>query len=147
VPEIRTREIESTVCNGCIVGGLPAFLSQHVSIEVYDGPCAIVDEQGATTRPWSPERDGSLVGFVIYVFHPTTLFAAEQSVYLEDLFVDPANTRRGVGRALIHAVLYGRDRVERPRRSTGMTQDIQRRRTRLVRHLWPPYVFRYATSG
>jgi ribosomal protein S18 acetylase RimI-like enzyme len=50
------------------------------------------------------ERDGEVVGFVTYVLHPTT-WSAEQSCYLEDLFVSPDVRGGGVGRALIEAVL------------------------------------------
>jgi ribosomal protein S18 acetylase RimI-like enzyme len=45
-----------------------------------------------------------LVGIVHYVFH-RSCWTAGDYVYLQDLFVDPALRARGIGRALIAAVV------------------------------------------
>ena len=57
------------------------------------------------------ERDGALLGFVHYQFHPST-WALRDSCYLEDLYVDPAARGSGVGRALIRAVYAQADRAQ-----------------------------------
>ncbi len=47
--------------------------------------------------------DGTLIGFVHYLFHPVT-WAQEPRCYLEDLFTAKAARNTGAGRALIEAV-------------------------------------------
>jgi GNAT superfamily N-acetyltransferase len=49
------------------------------------------------------ESNGRLVGLLHAVVHANT-WAAAPVCYLEDLFVDPAARRAGVGRALIEAL-------------------------------------------
>ena len=49
------------------------------------------------------ELDGSVVGIVHYLFHPSTTMIAP-TCYLQDLFTDSAMRGRGIGRALIEAV-------------------------------------------
>ena len=58
--------------------------------------------QGGATSP--------LVGIAHYLFHAHA-WTAKEVCYLQDLFVDPAARRRGVGRGLIEAVVAAaRDR-------------------------------------
>jgi GNAT superfamily N-acetyltransferase len=49
------------------------------------------------------ERDGAPVGFALYFFTFST-FLARPTLYLEDLFVRPAERARGAGRALLAAL-------------------------------------------
>jgi GNAT superfamily N-acetyltransferase len=49
------------------------------------------------------ERDGAAVGFALYFFTFST-FLAKPTLYLEDLFVLPAERGRGAGRALLAAL-------------------------------------------
>jgi GNAT superfamily N-acetyltransferase len=49
------------------------------------------------------ERDGAAVGFALYFFTFST-FLAKPTLYLEDLFVLPAERGRGAGRALLVAL-------------------------------------------
>ena len=46
------------------------------------------------------EQNGEIVGFSISVVHVGTWFAGP-ACYLEDLFVDPAQRGRGIGRELV----------------------------------------------
>jgi ribosomal protein S18 acetylase RimI-like enzyme len=48
-------------------------------------------------------EDAPLVGIVHYLFHAHA-WSAKEVCYLQDLFVDPASRRHGVGRELIDAV-------------------------------------------
>jgi GNAT superfamily N-acetyltransferase len=111
VPEIRPVRSSDRMQWDALWTGYLRFYRQHVSIEVTDGTFArLVDER---VQPYGlvAERDGSLVGFVHYVFHPTT-WSLQNICYLEDLFVDPATRGSGVGRALIYAVYTEADRVK-----------------------------------
>lgn len=44
--------------------------------------------------------DAAPVGFALY-FHNYSTFLARKGLYLEDLYVQPAHRRRGIGRALL----------------------------------------------
>jgi len=57
------------------------------------------------------QRGAGLVGFVHYLFHPSS-WSLTQVCYLEDLFVDPAARGGGVGRALIQAVYAAADQAK-----------------------------------
>ena len=46
------------------------------------------------------EREGAVVGFALYFFNYST-FLCRPGIYLEDLYVQPAQRRRGVGLALL----------------------------------------------
>jgi GNAT superfamily N-acetyltransferase len=46
------------------------------------------------------ERDAGLVGYALF-FHWYSTFLTAPGLYLEDLFVDPAHRRRGIGGALL----------------------------------------------
>ena len=103
MPEIRPVRSSDRVQWDALWAGYLRFYRQHVSIEVTDGTFArLVDER---------VQPHGLVGFVHYVFHPTT-WSLQNNCYLEDLFVDPATRGSGVGRALIHAVYTEADRVK-----------------------------------
>ena len=47
--------------------------------------------------------DGRSVGFALF-FHSYSTFLAAPGLYLEDLFVEPENRRRGIGTALLASV-------------------------------------------
>lgn len=69
MPEIRPVRSSDRVQWDALWTGYLRFYRQHVSIEVTDGTFArLVDER---VQPYGlvAERDGSLVGFVHYVFH------------------------------------------------------------------------------
>jgi GNAT superfamily N-acetyltransferase len=46
------------------------------------------------------ELDGRPAGFALFFFNYST-FLARPGIYLEDIFVEPASRRRGLGRALL----------------------------------------------
>jgi GNAT superfamily N-acetyltransferase len=50
------------------------------------------------------EINGKVVGFTHFLFRPST-WAINDYCYLEDLFVDPDIRGKGIGRALINAVV------------------------------------------
>lgn len=59
------------------------------------------------------ECDGTLVGLVHYVFHPS-LWREDGICYLQDLFAAPEARGTGVGRRLIEAVYAAADRAGSP---------------------------------
>lgn len=58
-------------------------------------------------------RDGEAVGLVHFLAH-RHCWREENVVYLQDLYVDPAERGRGTGRALIEAVYAWADAAETP---------------------------------
>jgi GNAT superfamily N-acetyltransferase len=60
------------------------------------------------------ELDGRVVGFTHFLFRPST-WAINDYCYLEDLYVDPDIRGKGVGRALIDAVVERAQRKGSPR--------------------------------
>jgi GNAT superfamily N-acetyltransferase len=53
-------------------------------------------------------RDGRAVGLVHYIFH-RHCWRIEDACYLQDLFADPGERGRGIGRALIEGVYAAAD--------------------------------------
>jgi GNAT superfamily N-acetyltransferase len=69
----------------------------------------LTSESGRLAGLVAEGSDGRLAGFAHLVFHPST-WAVVDYCYLEDLFVDPAERRTGVARALIFATFEEADR-------------------------------------
>lgn len=59
---------------------------------------------------FAAEREGKVVGFTHYLFHPTTN-AIGMRCYLQDLFVDKTMRGRGAAQALMQAVYAAADRA------------------------------------
>jgi GNAT superfamily N-acetyltransferase len=91
--------------------GYLRFYRQHLPEEVTAATFARLIDERQQPHGLVAEHDGRLLGFVHYVFHPTT-WSLQPSCYLEDLFVDPAARGAGVGRALIGAVYDSADRAQ-----------------------------------
>lgn len=73
------------------------------------GPEVIATEQSLRATLFGERRyaevvladwDGQAAGFALF-FHSYSTFLARPGIYLEDLFVDPAYRRHGVGKALL----------------------------------------------
>jgi GNAT superfamily N-acetyltransferase len=96
---------------GTLWDGYLRFYRQHLAPEITAVTFArLIDQQ---TQPYGlvAERDGKLLGFAHYTFHPTT-WSQRDSCYLEDLFVDPAARGGGVARSLIEAVYAAADQAK-----------------------------------
>ena len=91
--------------------GYLRFYRHPLPDEVTEGAFARLTEPKGALRGLTAERDGALLGFAHYQFHPST-WALRDYCYLEDLYVDPAARGGGVGRALIHAVYAQADRAQ-----------------------------------
>ncbi len=57
-------------------------------------------DPGAPMKARLACRNGRVLGFAVYLHHPSSWIMGEDC-YLEDLYVDPAARGHGVGRALI----------------------------------------------
>lgn len=51
------------------------------------------------------EDDGTVVGLVHFILHPVTGHN-KPVCYMQDVFVDPAHRRKGIGRALVTALAH-----------------------------------------
>jgi GNAT superfamily N-acetyltransferase len=91
--------------------GYLRFYRQRVADEVTGRTFSRLIDERAQPHGLVAERDGKLVGFVHYLFHPST-WSLTDICYLEDLFVDPAARGGGVGRSLIQAVYAEADRAQ-----------------------------------
>jgi GNAT superfamily N-acetyltransferase len=91
--------------------GYLRFYRRHLPADVTDGTFSRLIDPKAALHGLVAVRDGALVGFVHYLFHPTT-WSLRDNCYLEDLYVDPATRGGGAGRALIHAVYADADRAQ-----------------------------------
>lgn len=90
--------------------GYLRFYRHHLPGEVTDSAFARLTDPKGALRGLVAERDGALLGFAHYQFHPST-WAVRDYCYLEDLYVDPAARGGGVGGALIRAVYAEADRA------------------------------------
>lgn len=91
--------------------GYLRFYRHHLPAQVTDATFARLVDPSAPLEGLVAGRDGRLLGFAHYLFHPTT-WSPRENCYLEDLFVDPAARGGGVGRALIRAVYAEADRAQ-----------------------------------
>ncbi|MGD9752520.1 MAG: N-acetyltransferase family protein [Acidimicrobiia bacterium] len=80
------------------------FYRASVPDDVTDALWHTVCEPAGAISGLAAVLDGELVGFVHYLFHPST-WSRHGYCYLEDLFTAPQARNRGVGGALIGAVV------------------------------------------
>ncbi len=84
--------------------GYLEFYRVELPPEVTEATWRRLLDPGAEVHGLCADGDaGKLVGIVHYLFHPVT-WAIAHRCYLEDLFVEPAARRTGIGRRLIEAV-------------------------------------------
>jgi GNAT superfamily N-acetyltransferase len=110
VIEIRPVTLEDHARWSALWAGYLRFYRQRLSPEVTEGTFARLIDRSAPLHGLIAARDGALLGFVHYLFHPTS-WSLRENCYLEDLYVDPAARGSGVGRALIQAVYAEADRT------------------------------------
>ena len=91
--------------------GYLRFYRQRLPAEVSAGTFARLVDERVQPHGLVAEADGRLLGFVHYLFHPST-WSPREICYLEDLFVDPQARGGGVGRTLIEAVYAAADRAQ-----------------------------------
>jgi GNAT superfamily N-acetyltransferase len=96
---------------GALWEGYLRFYRQHLAPEVTDATFARLVDQRSQPHGLVAERDGQLLGFVHYLFHPTT-WSQKEICYLEDLYVDPHARGGGVGRRLIKEVYAKADQAK-----------------------------------
>ncbi|MGH8139400.1 MAG: GNAT family N-acetyltransferase [Steroidobacteraceae bacterium] len=87
------------------------FYRQRSSAELTNITFARLIDESRQPHGLVADNSGRLVGFVHYLFHPSS-WSITDVCYLEDLFVDPAARGCGVGRGLIHAVYAAADRLK-----------------------------------
>jgi GNAT superfamily N-acetyltransferase len=84
-----------------LIGALAAY--ERLSGEV-TGTCQHLRDHLFGPRPYAEalvaETDARPIGFALF-FHTYSTFRTAPCLYLEDLFVEPAERRRGVGTALL----------------------------------------------
>ena len=91
-----------------------AFYEARVDERVYRASFdRLLSDEPYDHRGLIAERDGRPAGLAHYLFH-RHLWRIEDVVYLQDLYVDPAQRGRGVGRALIEAVYDAADSARCP---------------------------------
>ena len=92
-----------------------------VAPEVSDLTWARLHDPAEPMHALVAEQDGSVIGFVHYIFHRST-WTAGPYCYLQDLFTAKAARGQGAGRALIEAV-YAAARKEGASRVYWLTQE------------------------
>ena len=122
MPDIRPLRASDRAQWDSLWKGYLRFYRQRVSSEVTEATFARLVDESVQPHGLVADQDGTLLGFVHYLFHPTT-WSVRNNCYLEDLFVSPSARGSGVGRALIRAVYAAADR-ERAGSVYWLTQEF-----------------------
>jgi ribosomal protein S18 acetylase RimI-like enzyme len=79
------------------------FYKTEFTQTILDGVWAWLMHPSHPVSALVAESDGAVIGFAMFREHPDT-FSAGPSLYLDDLYVDPAARGKGAATALIEAV-------------------------------------------
>jgi GNAT superfamily N-acetyltransferase len=94
--------------------GYLEFYETSVSEEVYAASFArLLSPDNHEFHGLVAESDGKLVGLTHYLFH-RHMWKLENTCYLQDLYADPSERGKGIGRALIEAVYAAADAAGSP---------------------------------
>jgi GNAT superfamily N-acetyltransferase len=110
VADIRILQADDRAQWDRLWSGYLRFYRQQLPAEVSEATYARLIDAHTQPHALVAAQAGQLLGFVHYLFHPTT-WSMRDNCYLEDLFVDPAARGQGIARALIGAVYTAADRA------------------------------------
>jgi len=110
VPDVRPLRAADRAQWQQLWNGYLRFYRQHLAPAVSEATFARLLDEQRQPHGLVAEEGGRVLGFVHYLFHPST-WSLQEICYLEDLFVDPAARGHGAGRALIQAVYAAADRA------------------------------------
>lgn len=111
MPDIRNLQPGDRAQWDALWHGYLRFYRQRLPGAVSDSTFARLLDEASQPFALVAVREGRLVGFAHYLFHPST-WSQANLCYLEDLFVDPNVRGGGIGRALIQAVYAAADRAQ-----------------------------------
>ena len=74
--------------------------NSEVTTETWSRLC---DPQNGQVNGLCAEQDGEMLGIVHYILHPTT-GQINPVCYMQDVYVDPAHRRKGIGKRLVGEV-------------------------------------------
>lgn len=84
----------------------------------------LIDPDNTQVNGLCAEQNGDLLGIVHYILHPTT-GAINPVCYMQDVYVDPAHRRKGIGKRLVQEVTKIGS-TEKWARMYWLTQDSNR---------------------
>ncbi len=96
------------------------FYREKLPVEITDATWAVLMETDGAIKGIVAEKSGIVVGFALYLFHPST-GSLHCNCYLEDLYVAENSRGGGVARALILEV-YKRADIAKAGRVYWQTQ-------------------------
>ena len=103
-PTIRPVTIADHAAWSALWAAYCRFYEADVPAAVTANTWAMILDPASPVHAMVAESGGAVVGFSNYVVHPFT-WSERAACYLEDLFVDPGARGRGVGAALIQALI------------------------------------------
>lgn len=75
--------------------------NEAVTTQTWERLC---DPENAQVNGLCIERGGQILGIVHYILHPTT-GQINPVCYMQDVYIDPAHRRKGLGKRLVEAVI------------------------------------------
>jgi len=106
------------------------YYESVVTEEVYQKTFArLIDAERPNQNAFIALEDGKAAGLVHYIYHPHN-WREEDVCYLQDLYAEPDQRAKGIGRALIEAVYKAADENGTPS-VYWLTQDFNQTARRL----------------